>query len=86
MPLTNNVVPIPSYPLPITQLCIYNCFVNYGVSNSTAIAQYSLLDVNNQTVSSGSSELTSAQFLSWDNDDELLMEYVATNLNVVLEA
>lgn len=55
---------------------------NYSLGTSKPTLGYSIVDVDNHMISQGNLQLDKETYDAWTTNDEILLEYVATKLNI----
>lgn len=56
--------------------------VNYSLGTSKPTLGYSIIDTNKESVTQGTIQLDKETYDSWTTNDEILLEYVAGQLNI----
>ena len=56
--------------------------VNYSLGTSKPTLSYSIIDINKESVTQGTIQLNKETYDSWTTNDEILLEYVAGQLNI----
>ena len=56
--------------------------VNYSLGTSKPTLGYSIIDTNKESVTQGTIQLNKETYDSWTTNDEILLEYVASQLNI----
>jgi|APCry1669189844_1035258.scaffolds.fasta_scaffold00031_12 hypothetical protein len=56
--------------------------INYVLGSSRPILGYSIIADDDTTITSGNINLDETTYTNWTTNDEILLEYVASNLNI----